>query len=586
MEINVEKVVIRYKRLLNYYLSSTRKIEWKRTAQELECLARYAIDHSDRITIEFFERQLYKELRLCDLYPYTLPGNYRDFTTSYNGLFCKLHYLKGHISERWLNSCKVKYVSLAVDELPRLLSTCCDDYILKDKNCLQDSACLFECIKRYESSLESNSDNFPGKLTGFDAKLLSRVVRWINKYEKDFGRVYVIWKKTEEVLKLYSSSTLSDSPAFQLFSNDRHLLVPKILENYVLSPDTVFSVYNRGGYDGNYEFNNHDLKYYYSNKGLRWKKDLDLLLKEVILVDDFRCGKLYRRHTLKCEFENSLSDVGEFHAELFNYIKERFQTNYNNIRKNPNKTLLKSEEIWINALSTFLIHYLPSLNDFVDLILRKLILPQVITLCRRFKPFYQHKACLEKCVFDNVCNTIPNSVLEFKDSIEWIMNSPIDSKNISVNGPIIDEVFMPRPVAEQFDLSHEEEPIWPNQDFKNYWNEQLGSYLSERKNLHGCFSKHLILMKLPIPSSNSVRITFITTLSIASILNLYNDSAKLKIDEIRTKLAINNSQEIILRNNLQKLLNLGLLRLTKDNFYIFNYEFKEKSSTEKFLRLI
>ena len=93
-------------------------------------------------------------------------------------------------------------------------------------------------------------------------------------------------------------------------------------------------------------------------------------------------------------------------------------------------------------------------------------------------------------------------------------------------------------------------------------------------------------MKLPIPSSNTNRITLITTLSIAGILNLYNDDARLTMDEIRMKLAIDESKEPILQENLQKLLSFGLIVLTRDSFYIFNYKFKKTSSSEKFLKLV
>ncbi|GAV52388.1 hypothetical protein ZYGR_0AG03790 [Zygosaccharomyces rouxii] len=586
MVLDVDKAVSRYKQLLKHYLNSTKRIQWKRTAQELECLARYAIDNSDRITVEFFEGQLYEVLGPHNFDSYISLDHYNDFVTLYNGLFCKLHYLKGHISDKWLKSCKVKYLSLAMSALPRLLNRCCDEYIFKDENCLHDVTCIFECIRYYESSLELKAENPPGKLTGFDKELLSRVVKWVSKYEMDFGRIYVIWKKTEEILKLCSSNGSLDSPAFQLFSGDRHQLVPKTLENYILSPDTVFSVYGRGGYNVTYDFDNHDAKYYYSNKGLRWEHNFDLLLRGVILVDDFHCTRLHKRNTLKREFEESLDDIGEFHVELFNYVQEKFQSNYHAIRKDPHKTLSRLEGIWINALSTFLIHYLTSLDDFLHLILRKLIFPQVLVLCGKFKPFYQHNACLERHVFDNVCKTIPRSVLEFKEAIDWIVNSPIDSDRVNANGPIIDNVFMSRPISEQFNLSSEREPIWPNQDFRDYWNEQVAFYSSKRKTLHGCFSSHLISMKLPIPSSNATRITLITNLSIASILTLYNDYTRLKIDGIRMKLAIDKSKEPILQENLKKLLNFGLIYLSKDNFYEFNYNLKRVSSSEKFLKLV
>ncbi|GAV47376.1 hypothetical protein ZYGR_0H02170 [Zygosaccharomyces rouxii] len=586
MALDVEEAISSYKQLLRRYLRSTNRIQWRRTAQELDYLARYAIDNRDGTTVEFFEGQLYEVLSPCNFSPYISLEHYRNFVTFYNGFFTKLQYLKGHIGDEWLKSCKVKYLSLAIDGLPLLLNRCCDDYIFKDENCLHDGTCIFECIRYYESSLRSKYEDPPSKLTGFDEELICRVVNWVSKYEKDFGRIYVIWKKTEEFLKLYGSDMLLNSPAFQLFSDNRHLLVPKTLENYILPPDTVFSVYGRGGCDGSYEFDSHDVEHYYSNKGLHWEQDFDLLLRKVILVDDFRCARLWQRSTLRRQFEQSLSNVDEFHVELFNYMHEKFQSNYDTIRKSPHKTLSKLEEIWINALSTFLIHYLVSLDDFMHLILRKSILPQILALCGRFKPFYQHKSCLERRVFDNVCKTAPGSVLEFKESIDWILASPIDSNKINGNGPIIEKVFMSSQIAEQFNLSSEGEPIWPNQDFKDCWNEQLESFSSEGKTLHGCFSKHLIIMKLPIPSSNTNRITLITNLSIAGILNLYNDDARLTMDEIRMKLAIDESKEPILQENLQKLLSFGLIVLTRDSFYIFNYKFKKTSSSEKFLKLV
>lgn len=584
MELDAKEALSSYKQLLSLYSNSTRRIQWKRTAQQLECLAKYAIDKDDEITTKVFEEALYEEFVPNNFKGYISLGGYSDFVSSYDGLFYKLQYLKGHISDEWFKLCKMKYLSLVIDLLPQFLNRCCDDYIFEGKNCLQDAVCIFECIRYYESSFESKSNDHSSQLTQFTRELLSRVIKWVGQHENDFGRIYVIWKKTEEILKLDDSDTFSNSPAFQLFSNDRQLLVPKTLKNYVLSPDTVFSVYGRGGYDKSYEFDIHDVRHYYSGKGLRWKHDFDLLLRDVILVDDFRCRKnLCKRDSLKHEFEESLGDLNEFHIELFNYIQGKFQENYNEIRKDPHTAISRSEEMWINALSTFLIHYLRSLEDFMHLILRRLILPQLLSFSGKFKQYYLHKACLERHVFDNVSRS--GSVSEFKESIDSITKLTIDSDEINVNGPTVEKLFMSRPIAEKLDLLPEDEPIWPNEYFKNYWEHQKQLFSSQGKTLHGCFEGNLITMKLPIPSSNKTRITLITSISIASILNLYNDSKRLTIDEIRVKLAINNSKESILQDSLRKIVDYGLINLTKDNFYIFNYQFKKTSSSEKFLKL-
>lgn len=577
MSPEIRTLVTRYETILRQYFDSDRKLQWRRTAQELASLAKCVNDHSGDVDTEPLGKLLFDEINRSGLNNVPI-RNYRDYVSLYNGIFTRMQYLKNHIDEWWFEASKKSLLNPVIHDLPTYLKSCCNDYIFEGKDCLHDGICILECIQYY---IRTTGKDEHGLLIGFDGDLVCRSKKRIKEQENDFGKIYVIWKKTEEFLKKYGSDILLESPASQLFGKKLSEKIPESLTNCTLVPD--YSTFDESSSE-DHKFDTLIARFC-ANKVFRWKHNFDLLLKKVSLVDNFRWESFPDRKRFRREFEKGFYDLNDLHVQLLGYLSDRFHGNYDVIRRNPLQKISVSEVEWVDAVSTFLICYLPSLVQFMNLVLRNVLLAQLIVLGPRFQSFYKHEGCLERQIFDNICESFSGRLLEHRGTINWIANLPVESKTTDSDGPIFEKLFLKSQIAEKFNLSREQEPIWPNKHFKNSWDKQVEEYSTREQKLHGCFSEHLIVMKLPLPAAKTKRITLLTNLSIASILNLFNDAPKLKIEEIRLNLAIGISKEPILQDSLKKLLNFGLIVFTTDQFYIFNYNFKNTSSSKHFLKL-
>ncbi|AQZ15696.1 YBR259W [Zygosaccharomyces parabailii] len=584
--MDASEVFGEYDRLLSYYLGSTSRIQC-RTAQKMDHLMHYARQrHLGGANNYFYKKLKHGFERLA----IRLLAEKNSFENSWQGLVIqqciyksKVQSLKQHILNldkkgRLWKKLKHYLIRTVYDQLPSIFSQVCSYYIFTSRDCEFELIQIYKSVCDYEMEVRFNEDAQMaaqrGVLSQREDAIWFSIKRWIVGMDNDFCKVYCVWKNYIDLLELIGCKNTKSCGMQMFFGDDSHLLL-KSLNNVVLTPNLIGTVYN---YNGNIKWKKEFLQGFIKVRDTTWKQDFNQILVVIFSSDHFgaSCGDAFA-NSLRKKFQQSIGDVNKLYSGLLNYLDTVFQENYRKLRRVPSSLCSNSDLYWVTSLVTFVSQYVPYSQEFIRIYLRKGVFRQMVMLGSKFPAFYKHDACLERIFIEGMSEVIPRDVHCMLATIESALLSLADSEQICHGRTAVDKIFLSSESAEELSLNSIT-PIWPSSSFEEYWNQEVESFSRQGKVLHGAFKNHMVTMKLPL---NHLRktITLITTLSMASIIYLYNDFERIPIEKMRLKLCIDEERESLFLDCLQKLLDQRLLLKISDEIYTFNYKFMPDSDS-------
>ncbi|SJM82070.1 uncharacterized protein ZBIST_0291 [Zygosaccharomyces bailii] len=574
------EVLREYERLLSCYLSSTRRIQC-RTAQKLDHLMHYARQrHLGGANNYFYEKLKHG----FEKFAIRLLAEKNDFENSWQGLVfqqcvykSKVQSLKQHIlnldrKRRLWKKLKHYLTRTVYDQLPNIFSQVCSYYIFTSRDCEFELMQIYKSVCDYEMEVRFNENAQMAAQRGIFSQredmIRFSVKQWIADMDNDFCKVYCVWKNYTDLLELIDCRNTKYCGMQMFFGDDSHLLL-RSLNNVVMEPNLIRTIYN---YNDDIEWKKKFLQAFVRVRDTTWKQDFNQILAAIFSSDHFGTsyGDVFA-NSLRKNFQQSIGDVNKLYSGLLNYLDAVFQENYRKLRRVPSYSCSDIDLYWVTSLVTFVSHYIPHSQEFLRIYLRKGVFRQMVMLGNKFPAFYKHDACLERLFIEGMSEIIPRDVHCMLATIKSALLSLANSKQICNGRTAVDRIFLSSESAEELSLNSIK-PIWPSSSFEKYWNQEVESSLRQGKVLHGAFNNHMVTMKLPL---NHLRkaITLITTLSMASIIYLYNDFERITIEKMRLELRIDEERESLFLNSLQKLRNQQLLLKTSDEIYTFNYKF-------------
>lgn len=586
--MDISEVVREYDRLLLCYLGSTRRIQC-RTAQKLDHLMQYARQrHLGSANNNYFYEKLKHGFERLAI---RLLAEKNSFEYSWQGFVfqqcvykSKVQSLKQHIlnldkNGRLWKKLKHYLIRTVYDQLPSIFSQVCSYYIFTSRDCEFELIQIYKSVCDYEMEVKFNKDAQmaaqQGILSQREDEVWFSVKRWITSMDNnDFCKIYCVWKNYIDLLELIDCKNTKYCGMQIFFGDDSHLLI-KSLNNVVLTPNLIGTIYN---YNGDIEWKKKFLQGFVKVRDTTWKQDFNQILLVIFSSDHF--GTSYGdafANSLRKNFQQSIGDVNKLYSGLLNYLDAVFQENYRKLRRVPSSLCSNSDLYWVTSLVTFVSHYVPHSQEFIRIYLRKGVFRQMVMLGNKFPAFYKHDACLERIFIERMSKVIPRDVHCMLATIKSALLSLADSEQICHGRTAVDRIFLSSESAEELSLNSIT-PIWPSSSFEEYWNQEVESFSRQGKVLHGAFNNHMVTMKLPLNHLHKT-ITLITTLSMASIIYLYNDFERIAIEKMRLELRIDEKSESLFLNSLQKLLNQRLLSKISGEIYTFNYKFMPDSDS-------
>lgn len=518
-----------------------------------------------------------------------------DYNARFNKLRQHIHYIDSHPRNGrkgvLLPYLEYLFLYYVLEEQGTLLDTykkVCEHFIHVSKDCQQDLICIHDSIYCYEMfHIETKGYERSDRMDRFFDIGVTCLEEWANRtLDISFFNAYKIWQNTLELLNLTGDRYPRLSGLKTLFNEDPHLLLES-LKNVILTPNTLDTICNSG-----------DAPHWIillKDAFLKWRSveftnyDFEQLLASIVLSDSFGDEEDSSKHgsyqsslilnELRQNFLDSVKNVPEFHTKLLNYLDLTFKKNYDALRKAPDKGLSSEQELWIAAMVSLLLHYLPDREIFFKRYLKQGLFQQIMMLNSKFPAFHNHQACLQRILINKLHSLIPRDTYHICGLLKASLDTLQDTTLMNHDETEFTKLYIPKEIASELSLKLEEdlETFWPSIYFQNEWEKQVAMYNVHDKTLHGLFSMHILTITTPVCLANGKNLTLLVNICMASIIYLFNDSAVLSLAQIRTNL--NSTGKGALMINLDKLLRYNIILETKKGHYTFNVEYKPSSMT-------
>lgn len=527
---------------------------------------------------------------------------WREFVTrqlNYNARFNRLrqhiYYIDSHPKndrkDSLLPYVEHLFLYYALEEQETLLDTykkVCQHFIHVSKDCERDLICIHDAIYCYEMyCIYTKGYVKSDRLDIFFNIGVTCLEEWANRTpEMSFFEAYKAWQNTLELLELTGDRYPTICGLKTLFYEDPDLLL-KSLRNVILTPNSLDTMCKSGDKP-------HWIKLL-KDAFIKWRSveftnnNFEQLLASIILSDSFEDENDSSKpesnqnslilKVLRQNFLDSVGNVPEFHTKLLNYLDLTFKKNYDTLRKAPDKEISSKQELWIAAMTSLILYYLPDREIFLRRYLKQGLFQQIMMLNSKFATFHNHQACLQRILIKKLHILIPREMYHIRELLKAALDTLKDTTLMNDNETEFTKLCISKELASELSLKAEDEieTFWPSIDFQNEWEKQVAIYNVQDKNLHGLFSMHILTITTPIRLENGKILTLLVNICMASIINQFNDSPVLSLAVIRKNL--NSTGKGALMTNLSKLLRQNIILETKKDHYTFNMGYKPTSMT-------
>ncbi|CCE64918.1 hypothetical protein TPHA_0J00960 [Tetrapisispora phaffii CBS 4417] len=343
-------------------------------------------------------------------------------------------------------------------------------------------------------------------------------------------------------------------------------------------------------------------------------KNIDILLHSIYLIDPYIAdigedveNKISMHNQvlvdkiiqlLRSTYANSMMlEEDDIHQRFNLFLNSQYKENYNILKDGASPTNPYLMEL-CESIPSFIFHYMPYPEVYFEKYYLPSLFRRILMLNDSFPRLFKDKRCLENQILTYVnnyykANPNTNIFINIKRIFSLIdvastsfINHPQKLVGLSLNTLILKES-----IYRETDIHKINDSIcWPNQELQNIWDTIKDRYQKEGKILKNSASYHIIETSTPFKLSNGDTMRLITNLTMASILQLFNDNLNLTQQAIQLALIKDTNSKYCfsgeIDTNLKKLAKRGILAYNKTfKTYSINNTFKPGPKTEQTGRL-
>lgn len=419
--------------------------------------------------------------------------------------------------------------------------------------------------------------------------------KWVSSTrKKGFIESWKVYQNTLELLKILGQKKLSESGLKMIYNGDGKSFMES-LNNLVLDAD-LLNVICKADNQNSTEWLKYLSHFFKSSRSIKLDQyDFDKLLTS-ILLNDFFSANSYSQITGDCiiikemrdEFKERIRNKKEFNIKLLNYMLFKFRKDYHQRSISQLVPCTADDILWINAMVSLIIHYIPDLSEFLRLYLRQGLFRQMVMFDSNFSTFLNEPECLERALLRELNKIIPSDMYFIRNLLSTSAGIPDKGLRLKETPPELNRFYISKELASELSLplSDGMEPIWPTKSMECCWTHDSQNYQKQGKKLHGLFSIHVLSVSTPIILSSGKNLTLIGDLTMSSVLYLFNDSDSLTEGRILEELG-NRSVKYV-ETTINKLRQHRILVRKKSNQLMINmrYEASPKVLSSGILKII
>lgn len=409
----------------------------------------------------------------------------------------------------------------------------CGDYISGNKKCKRDLLLIHDVIYQY---IILNIDEASFRRSPFVQRFFNMgaiyMQAWVsNSMKRDFVDIYRTYRNTLDLLAIINQEKRQDSGFKLMFDNDIKSFLNS-LNNIVLQADVInFLDTFTSQSDGQRTTLFKD--YFKEVRPIIFMgNNFDQLLVSIILSDYFKANVNVSKNDtcliqveMRTEFEKSIQNAETFHKELLCYLDKHFKNDFKRRKGLHSATASATDVLWVNAMSSLIVYYIPKRSLFLKRFLREGLFRQMLMLNTKFPSFYEDANSLEHSLIHNINEAIPSDMYFIRRLLESGTETLKDVSELDNCTTKLNRLYVSKQLADELSLpsGNQEEPLWPTKELKKQWQKEMLHCRLQGKKLHGLFMMHVVSVSTPIRLPNGRKLTLLCDLTAASILYQFNE---------------------------------------------------------------